>query len=142
MARGGEAMAWQTPGTSNAQSYYNYTDWNRVENNVNVLVTLLQACGFNPSLTTITNRADGSYLDFYDSLSRIEGNILALFNFYGFTPPGWITPKTNWTYDQSISYVDTNRMEGNELALYTLINNIISSFIYSGTFSSGQSIVL
>ena len=133
MAKAGDlTMSWQTPVISNAQSYYNYTDWNRVENNINVLVTLIQACGYYLSLTTITNRADGSYLDFYDSLNTIEGNILALLNCYGVAPQGWITPKVSWTFDMPISYVDTNRMEGNELALYNMVNGIIQEYPVCG----------
>lgn len=125
-------MAWIAPATSNALSYYNYTDWNRVENNVGVLVTLIQACGYNLTLTTVTNRADGSYLDFYDSLNRIEANILAVYNCYAIAPPGWVTPITTWTYDQSISYVDTNRMEGDELGLYNMVNGIIQEVPFCG----------
>ena len=121
-----------TPVTSNAQSYYNVTDWNRVENNVQFLVTLIQACGFNLNLTTITNRADGSFLDFYDSLNRIEANILALFNCYCVAPTGWVTPKTTWTYDMPFSYVDTNRMEGNELGLYNMLNGILQEYPVCG----------
>lgn len=133
MGRVGDlTMSWQTPVISNAQSYYNYTDWNRVENNLNALVTLIQACGYNLTLTTITNRADGSYLDFYDSLNRIEGNILALFNCYAVAPPGWITPKVSWTFDMPISYADTNRMEGNETALYNMVNGIIQEYPVCG----------
>lgn len=126
-------MAWQTPVTNwSAQNYFNYTDFNRIENNVSALVALLQNCGFNLSLTMITSRLDGSYLDFYDSLNRIESNILTLFNCYGIAPPGWITPKTTWNYDQPFSYVDTNRMEGNELALYNMVSGIIQEYPICG----------
>ncbi|SPF53382.1 conserved hypothetical protein [Candidatus Desulfosporosinus infrequens] len=84
------------------------------------------------SLTTITNRSDGSFLDFYDSLNRIEGNILVLYNCYNVAPSGWIAPKTTWTYDQPFSYIDTNRMEGNELALYNMVNSIIQEYVFCG----------
>ena len=126
-------MAWQTPVTNwTAQSYFNYVDWNRVEGNCVALAALFQVCGYNLALTTITSRADGSYLDFYDSLNRIEGNLLALYACYSVAPSGWLTPKTTWTYDQPFSYNDTNRMEGNELALYNMVNGIIQEFVMCG----------
>ncbi len=126
-------MAWQTPVTNwTSQNYFNYTDWNRIECNAAALATLLQTCGFNISLTTITNRIDGSYLDFYDSINRIEGNIQILCNCYNAAPVGWITPKTTWFYDQAFSYADTNRMEGNELALYNQINGVIQEYVVCG----------
>lgn len=125
-------MAWQTPITNwTIQDYFNYTDFNRIENNSDAIATLLQTCGYNLTLTTITSR-DYSTLDFYDSLNRIESNILALYNCYAVAPPGWITPKTTWTYDQPFSYVDTNRMEENELALYNMISGIIQEYPVCG----------
>ncbi len=125
-------MAWQTPITNwSAQDYFNYTDFNRIEANTAALATLLQTCGFTVALTTITSR-DYSTLDFYDSLNRIESNILALYNCYAVAPASWITPKTTWTYDQPFSYTDTNRMEGNELALYNMISGIIQEYPICG----------
>lgn len=126
-------LAWQQPITTwMSQNYFNTTDFNRIEGNTAELAVLLQTCGFNVSLTTITNRSDGSYLDFYDSLNRIEGNILALYNCYAVAPTGWVDPKTTWSYDQSFSYQDTNRMEGNELALYNMINGILQEYQVCG----------
>ena len=126
-------MAWITPITNwTSQNYFNYADWNRIENNCAVLATLLQTCGYNVVLTTITNRVDGSTLDFYDSLNRIEGNILALYNCFSSPPAGWVAPKTAWSYDQAFSFSDTNRIEGNELALYNQTNGIIQEYIVCG----------
>lgn len=125
-------MAWITPVTSSATSYYSFTDWNRIENNVTVLVSLLRTCGYTLSLTTVINRSDGSYMDFYDSLNRIENNILAIYNCYAIAPTGWISPKTTWSYDEPLSYVDTNRIEGNELGLYNMLNGIIQEYPVSG----------
>lgn len=72
-------MAWQTLVTNwNASSYFNYTDWNRIEGNCDVIVAFLVTCGYIVPITTISNRSDGSYLDFYDSLNRIENNIWAI----------------------------------------------------------------
>ncbi|SPF51247.1 conserved hypothetical protein [Candidatus Desulfosporosinus infrequens] len=121
------------PGTPwTAQDYFNYSDWNYIESNIVSIAALLQKRGYTLNLTTITNRTDGSTLDFYDSLNRIEGNILALFNCYGIAPPGWITPKTTWTFNQPFSYVDTNRIEGNELALYNLVTGAMVESLFCG----------
>ena len=126
-------MAWSPPITNWAsQNYFNYTDFNRIEANLATLVTLLQTCGYAVNLTTVTNRSDGSYLDFYDSLNRIEGNIQTLYNCYAVPPVGWIAPKITWSYDQPFSYQDTNRMEGNELGLYNMLNGIIQEYPYCG----------
>ena len=126
-------MPWINPITNwTANSYFNYSDWNRIESNAEFIVSLLQTCGFSISLTTVTDRADGIYLDFYDSINRIEANILALYNCYSVAPPGWIAPKTTWSYDQPFSYVDTNRIEGNELALYNQISGIIQEYVVCG----------
>ena len=126
-------MAWTQPVTNwSARNYFNYTDWNRIESNTQALAELLQTCGFNVSLSTITDRTDGSYLDFYDSVNRIENNMLTLYNCYAVLPPGWQTPKTTWSYDQSFSYQDTNRIEGNELVLYNLVNGIVQEYPVCG----------
>lgn len=125
-------MAWQIPVVSSATSYFNYTDWNRIEGNCVALAALLQTCGYIVALTTVTSRADGTYLDFYDSINRIEGNILALYTCYSIAPSGWITPKTTWTFDQPFSFTDTNRMEGNTLALYNLVSGIIQEYVVCG----------
>jgi len=126
-------MSWIQPVTNwTTQNCFNYADFNRIEGNSAALATLLQTCGFNLSLMAITNRSDGSFLDFYDSLNRIESNILALYACYNVAPSGWVAPKTTWTYDQPFSYIDTNRMEGNQLALYNQINGIIQEYPVCG----------
>ncbi|MDR3541071.1 MAG: hypothetical protein P4L69_08945 [Desulfosporosinus sp.] len=127
-------MAWITPVTNwTPQNYFNYTDWNRIESNCVVIAALLQICGYDVDMVTIVNRSDGSYLDFYDSLNRIEGNILALYNCYEVAPvEAWIAPVITWTYDLPFSYQDTNRMEGNELGLYNMLNGIIQEYTYCG----------
>jgi hypothetical protein len=128
-----DMATWQAPKTNwNASNYFNYSDFNCIENNINVLISLLQICGYNLNLTIIASRADGSYLDFYDSLNRIEGNILSVYNCYKNAPSGWLTPVTNWTYDMPFSYVDTNRMENNELGLYNMLNSVIQELPYCG----------
>lgn len=125
-------MSWQNPVTNwTAQSYFNYTDFNRIEGNASAIATLLRTCGFTVTLTTVTSRAYTT-LDFYDSLNRMESNLLALYNCYHVAPPGWITPKTTWSYDQPFSYLDTNRMEGNEAALYNMVSGIIQDYPICG----------
>jgi len=126
-------MSWQTPVTNwSSSSYFNYTDWNRIEGNCDAIVAFLLTCGYTVPITTISNRSDGSYLDFYDSLNRIENNIWAIFACYNVAPVGWVTPKTSWSYDQPFSYADTNRIEGNILALYNMVVGIIAERLNCG----------
>jgi len=126
-------MAWIAPTINwTAQNYFNYTDWNRIEANAATIATLLQTCGFNVVLTTITNRIDGSYLDFYDSINRIEANVLALYACYSVAPSAWIVPQIDWSYDMPFSFNDTNRIEGNELALFDQTSGIIQEYLVCG----------
>lgn len=130
-------MAWQTPKTDwTKEDYYNYVDLNRVENNTNELLTLLSNYNTPPTLTTIINR-NNTNIEFYDSLNRIENNILTIKN-ATYQPVNWITPVSDWKSLDIFDYSDANRLENNLLALYILINNIYNSLLYCGNFSCGQ----
>jgi len=130
-------MAWQTPTLNwNAQNYFNYSDFNRAENNTVYVSALLNAQGYINALnTTITNRTNVN-LDFYDSLNRIEANILSLQQSLGYVPTGWITPVTAWTYDLPFDYNTANRWEQDVNLIYTTINNIVTEYIYCGAVNA------
>jgi len=125
-------MAWVTPKTDWVSSdYYNFADLNRVENNANEIAALI-ATFTNPiTLDSVNTSRDNTSIEFYDSLNRIENNILA---FAIYLPLVWVTPKTNWASLSNFDYSDANRLEGNLLALYNMINNIIAEFRYCGQF--------
>jgi hypothetical protein len=120
-------MSYITPTLNwNASNYYNYSDFNRVENNASVVSALMNAYGYGNTLVTpITTRTVAS-LDFYDSLNRIENNIAILQQPLGYVPIGWIGPVTSWTYGMPFDYITANRLEQNIDSLYTNINNVIT----------------
>ena len=130
-------MAWITPKTDwDSDDYYNYGDLNRVENNTDYICDLINTHFITLTLTTILTR-DNSSIDFYDSLNRIENNILTLKNSLH-EPIEWVEPKTTWQSLDFFNYVDANRLEDNLLALYVLVNDIINYFKYCGTFYCGE----
>ncbi|KLU65734.1 hypothetical protein DEAC_c23640 [Desulfosporosinus acididurans] len=125
-------MSWQTPKTDwKPTDYFNYTDFNRIEGNVEEIASLLFICGFSLSLVIVTTR-DYSTIDFYDSLNRIESNVQALVDCYGVAPANWIEPKTDWTFDVPFSNVDTNRMESNLNGLYQLVKSSVIEYPMCG----------
>ena len=123
------------------RKWYNFADLNRVEGNTDAVADLIATYATKPTLFGLLTTRDMTAIEFFDSLDRVEGNILVLRN-ASYQPPGWITPVTNWASRDPFDYTDANRLESNLQALHSLINNIKSSFKYSGTFSSGQDIVL
>lgn len=135
-------MGWLTPKTDwIKEDYYNFGDLNRVENDTNEIALLMAQVLMNPILEAIVTNRDNTFIEFNDSLNRVERNILALMN-ASYEPPGWLIPKTDWVSLTSFDYKAANRLESNLLAIYYLINNIIASFRYSGTFCAGQDISL
>lgn len=116
-----------------ANDYLNYTDMNRIDNNINYVKNLIATFRSTPNVTgTITNR-DNKYIEFADTLNLIESNILAL---EIEQPINWITPKTNWQALQSVDYNDLNRIESNIYELYVMVNNIITAFKQCGASQS------
>ena len=126
-------LNWITPVTSwIASNYYNFGDLNRIESNTTYINNALTRMGYSLSLAAqITNRTMSSF-DFYDSVNRIENNILLLEAGLGFTPTGWVTPIINWTYGAPFSYTDANRLEVNLNGMYNNINNINAEVLYAG----------
>jgi hypothetical protein len=78
-----------------------------------------------------------SRIEFSDQLNRIESNIALLANKF-YKPVGWKELKTNWLANQDFSYVDANRYEQNLELLYSILNDILNNYKYSGTFTSGE----
>lgn len=112
--------------------YINFYDFNRIEYNTNYLYEELVALGYAPALSTQTLSRTKSSLVFFDNLNIIESNIKALAD-ASYTPTGWVTPKTNWaSVTDTFSYTDANRIEGNLVALETMINRIKAGLLYTG----------
>ena len=132
-------MAWTTPKTDwNATDYYNYGDLNRVEANTQHINDLLESIGYTPAITGIDTSRDNTDITFYDDLNRIETNINNL-STSSYEPLTWENPVTDWQSLDNFDYNDANRLEGNLLGLYTMVNNIIAEFEKCGALTCGQS---
>lgn len=132
-------MAWITPKTDWVETdFYNYTDLNRVENNTDFLLGHIANIVIPPVLASRITTRTNSDLDYFESINRIENNIKLLGD-ASVNPNGWITPYTSWiSVYKGFSYIDANRLESNLLNLKTMIDLIIESFRYCGTFSAGD----
>lgn len=119
-----------------ATDYYNFEDLNRVENNTEVVATLVHLY-FKQTNIAINKIRDMRAIEFSDSLNRIEGNIDVLKNNF-YTPLQWENPKTNWKAEDSFSYEDANRLEKNLLALFNLVHGTVDNFYYCGAYTCGE----
>lgn len=133
-------MAWITPKINfTHEDYYNYSDFNRVENNTRELRDYLNSLGYNiPSLNIIQDR-DNRYIDFLSSINRIENNIEIIKN--NFIEPPWYAKK-DWIFGIGFSYMDANRIERNLDQLMSYGKKLEKSFIYSGQINCGQGGIL
>ncbi|MFJ5713109.1 hypothetical protein [Neobacillus sp. NPDC093127] len=118
-------MAWITPKTNwKATDYINFTDFNRIEDNILDAANSLRALGYSiPGFTTVSNRTNKSYDDLA-SINRIENN-LQLIRANSTTPAGWQDKKT-WIVGMAFTFSDANRIENNT----RLLKSIIKSQIY------------
>ncbi len=134
-------MPWMEPKTDwGPEDSYNYQDLNRVENNTAEVAAFLKVIQYKvPELTIVTNR-DKKSIDFISSINRVESNIEALKNAF-ITPPGYQGKKT-WIVKKGFSYKDANRLENNLKLIYEWAHRVKENYRYSGTFNSGQEVIL
>ena len=128
-------------GVTEDRKWYNFGDLNRVENNTNEIADIIESYTTRPPIGTVITNRDNTNIDFYDSLNRIENNILTLKN-ASYEPAGFIQPKTDWESLQGFSYIDANRLELNLLLLYILVNAIKGGLLHCGAFYAGQNTIL
>lgn len=123
----------------NFEDYYNFEDLNRVEENVNFLDLQFEEIGYTSNIdSTIVNRSP-SYINHFDSLNRIENNILKIKN-ATFEPLTWTTPVTDWvSVTKPFGFTDATRLEQNCSSLYEMLVKIKNSLWYLGTFYCGYS---
>jgi hypothetical protein len=120
-----------------ADDYYNYTDLNRVELLIETLKSKIEEFRNKTiTLVAITNRTKES-IEFANSLRRIELNILFLGNELN-TPSGFTTPKTEWSYNQTFSFEDANRLEKNLVILNNYVVSQLSAYYYCGQYITGE----
>ncbi len=109
-------MIWLTPKMDwDSESYHNFEDMNRVENNTETVAYLISLLDEVPSLVIIKDRNMKS-IDFADDYNRIEANIETLGERY--KPEGYRQMKFTWEANDAFSYTDANRYEFNLNLLY------------------------
>lgn len=129
-------MAWITPKTDfTADDYYNYSDFNRVENNTNYLRDYLISLGYKVPLIEIKTNRDNINIDFLSSMNRIEDNIEVIKN--TFIKSSEHLNKA-WTLGLGFSYLDANRLEENLRYLKYYSERVPDSYIYCGTINCGE----
>ena len=134
-------MAWINPVLNwTKEDTYEAIDLNRVENNTEYISSLLSQYGYTRGITTIVkNRTITSYDDIV-SINRVESNLDKLKHCF-YTPTDWRNSKT-WIANMKFDYSDAYRYENNLNLLFNLSNILIDYLKYSGTFSSGQEVIL
>ncbi|HHY28459.1 MAG TPA: hypothetical protein GX523_17300 [Desulfitobacterium dehalogenans] len=120
---------------------YSYADLNRENANAEYLIDRLQAVGYMlqnlKAIKTDFTRTDFPRVSY---INNLKGNILSIIDgFYEMDAPELSID----TYRlQTFDFNDVNAIEENLQALYDMFQAAVQSFKYSGTFSSGQDIIL
>jgi len=126
LGRWGVSVAWITPKIDwDSTDRYNFADLNRVENNTEYVYDLLVLRGYiSELLVFIKSGRSITYLEFYDSMNRIESNIEKLGDSF-FLPDGWEPMNTNWVSGETpFDYQVANRLENNLYLLEDLLRRI------------------
>ncbi len=120
----------------NLKGALNSSDLNRIETNCQYLSGQLNSYGYSVSIQTKT---DWSRPDFpYQSeIDRIRDNVNALIDCYNKMPG---SPEIR--YVDTLDWADANSLEQNIKNIDTLLQQMIAGFRYSGTFYSGQEVIL
>ncbi|MCJ8008125.1 hypothetical protein ACFFF5_17770 [Lederbergia wuyishanensis] len=118
--------------------FYNFDDLNRVENNTKVIAGLISYFESLPEIIVITNR-DIKYIEFADSLNRIESNQEILRQHY--TPPDWISNKLDWKANDPFDYNDAARLDKNLSLLHFYYRGNVDNFRYCGMYTCGEEVI-
>lgn len=119
---------------------YEAVDINRVENNTQYISSLLSQYGYTSGITTIVKNRTILSFDDIASINRVENNLNKLKTCF-YTPTGWQDMKT-WIAGMKFDYTDAYRYENNLNLLFNLANILIDNFVYCGTFSAGEEVIL
>lgn len=120
--------------------YYNAEDLVRVESNTQFIADELTKLSYIPNIDVIKTDWDEEKLPYRNEIKRVERNIDALKECF-YTPIGWQNIK-DWDVEKKFNYLDAIRFEQNLHALLTTLENLKANMKYSGTFASGQEVVL
>ena len=125
-----EKLEW----TLNSKGAYNYTDLNRVENAVAYLAELLNANGYPVVLQVVKTNWTATDVPTVTEMTRYLENvrlIRAAFHTLSTTPQA-PTSMSGLTYDKA------NAIEQILADVDLLLNNMISSYTYSGDVFGGE----
>lgn len=113
-------------------TYYNYTDLNRVEAKTAEIADLLTAQGYFTSITVKTNWGKGDYPT-AEQMERYLGNVQkCVDNFCAV--PGVTLPESM----KKLLYTDANNIEKTLAGIERLIDYMLSVMRNCGTFYSGH----
>lgn len=118
-------------------TYYNYTDLNRVEKAVEYIAALLNDCGY---YITIETKTDWNMKDFSkcSQMNRYIENIRKCINQFCKVPSSMYVP----TSIDDLDYIGANYIEKVLQDIEFFIANMKKEYIYAGTFSAGEGVVL
>lgn len=118
-------------------TYYNYTDLNRVEKAVEYIAALLNDCGY---YITIETKTDWNMKDFSkcSQMNRYIENIRKCINQFCKVPSSMYVP----TSIDDLDYIGANYIEKVLQDIEFFIANMKKEYIYAGTFSAGEEVVL
>ena len=117
---------------ADGNTYYNYSDLNRVEAKTAEVAALLTAQGY---VTTVVVKTDWSMTDFptQTEMNRYLGNVKKCVNNFC-QMPGVTLPDTMDRFD----YIGANNIEKTLVGIEKLLEYMLAVMRYSGTFYSGN----
>lgn len=131
---------WITPVTDRtSESFYNYTDVNRVDNNIRYLKEYVDAnVGLVATLQTYTTQNNSTY-GTSELMNLLESNINTVKEVLSYDPPSWVTLAESWVGNNSddFTYINANNLEQNLATLKYNFEQIFQSLRFCGTFQSG-----
>ncbi len=113
-------------------TYYNYTDLNRVEAKTAEVAALLTANGYFTTVTVKTDWAKGDkppkaeMIRYLGNVQKCVDNFCAV--------PGTTLPESM----KKLLYTDANNIEKTLVGIEQLLDYMIAAFRYSGTFYAGH----
>lgn len=114
----------------------NFADWNRIENNAQVVANYLNSIGYVIPAITVNVARDKTSVDKLSSINRIEQNLESIrTNFI--TPLGYLGTRV-WTVSSLFDNTDAIRLESDVNLLYTLGILVYQNFRYCGTQTCGE----
>ena len=117
---------------ADGNTYYNYSDLNRVEAKTAEVAELLTAQGY---VTTVDVKTDWSMTDFptQTEMNRYLGNVKKCVNNFC-QMPGVTLPDTM----DRLDYIGANNIEKTLVGIEKLLEYMLDVMRYSGTFYSGN----